>query len=319
MTADPPGMMGVTFPSAMPSVCAVIVSYRPQVAHVAACVARLRESGNGVVIVDNGSDATTLAALDAIAVGPYERVLPMGSNVGIGAAQNAGIRDALATGFRFVMLLDQDSLPDENMAERLLAARHSLVQAGRRVAAVGPVTVDSRTGVRGAFVCFDGIRIGRRQCTCGQPAVQADFLIASGMLISADVFEAVGGMSEDMFIDHVDTEWCLRARSKGYALFGVCDALLRHTLGDSVVRVWMGRWREVSVHAPARNYYVFRNTILMLRRTPMPFAWRVAHVLRLAQFFVFFGVIGSSRSARLRYMLRGIADGLRNRGGPIHA
>jgi rhamnosyltransferase len=258
-----------------------------------------------------------VAALQDMAWSLDARVLALGANAGIGAAQNAGIREAVAQGWAFVLLLDHDSLPADDMVEHLLIARQSLLATGIRVAAVGPVTVDSRTGAQSAFVCFDGIRIGRRACLPGMTAVEADFLIASGMLIAIDVLEDVGGMSEDLFIDHVDTEWCLRARSKGYAMFGVCDARLQHTLGDRVVRIWLGRWREVSVHSPARHYYVFRNTVLMLRRTPMPFAWKVAHVLRLAQFFVFFGVFCASRAERIRYMVRGIADGLRNRRGAI--
>jgi len=299
------------------SVCAVIVTYHPQVPDVAACVARLRAGGTGVVVVDNGSGPSTVAALQDMAGSLDACVLALGVNAGIGAAQNVGIREAVARGGAFVLLLDQDSLPADDMVERLLMARQRLATTGIRVAAVGPVTVDSRTGASGTFVCFDGIRIGRRACLPGLSAVEADFLIASGMLIATDVFDDVGGMSEDLFIDHVDTEWCLRARSKGYTMFGVCDARLQHTLGDRVVRVWLGRWRDVSVHSPARHYYVFRNTVLMLRRTPMPFAWKVAQVLRLAQFFVFFGVVGASRVERLRYMVRGIADGLRNRGGAI--
>ncbi|MCY1208843.1 rhamnosyltransferase [compost metagenome] len=299
------------------SVCAVIVTYHPRVPDVAACVACLRARGTGVVVVDNGSDASTVAALHNLGESLGARILPLGANVGIGGAQNAGIREAVAGGWRFVLLLDHDSLPADDMVERLLLGRQRLAGTGSRVAAVGPVVVDSRTGVHSAFVCFDGARIGRRSCTPGKAEVQADFLIASGMLISTEVLDDVGGMSEDLFIDHVDTEWCLRARNKGYAMFGICDAQLQHTLGDRVVRVWLGRWREISVHSPTRHYYVFRNTVLMLKRTPMPMAWKVAQVLRLAQFLLFFGVVGTSRIERLRYMLRGIADGLRNRGGAI--
>ncbi|MFP3480127.1 glycosyltransferase family 2 protein, partial [Burkholderia sp. SIMBA_057] len=88
-------------------------------------------------------------------------------------------------------------------------------------------------------------------------------------------------MNESFFIDHVDTEWCLRANAAGYALFGVCAARLDHELGDRIVRLWAIRWRAVPVHSPVRMYYMFRNTIRLLAATPMCWTWRAVHAYRL--------------------------------------
>jgi rhamnosyltransferase len=297
------------------AVCAVLVSYHPDVAAVAAAVGRLRACQVDVVVVDNGSGADTVGALREVVEPAGGVVIALPDNMGVAAAQNAGIRHAATQAADFVLLLDQDSLPAEDMVLQLLRAECDLTAQGHRVGAIGPVTIDSRTGAQASFVRFAGIRIGRHRCESTTSTVAVDFLIASGMLIALPVLRHVGGMSEDLFIDHVDTEWCIRARNLGYGLFGACAARLDHTLGDRVVRIWFGRWREVAVHSPARHYYVFRNTLLMLHRTPMPLAWRVAQLLRLLQFFVFFIAVGAPRRERLRYMLRGIVDGLRNRGG----
>jgi len=53
--------------------------------------------------------------------------------------------------------------------------------------------------------------------------LETDMLIASGCLIPADVLRDVGLMDDALFIDHVDTDWCMRARARGYRLLGVCE------------------------------------------------------------------------------------------------
>ena len=61
-------------------------------------------------------------------------------------------------------------------------------------------------------------------------------------------------MEEALFIDQVDTEWCLRARSMGYRVFGACGAILEHRLGEAYYRIWFGRWRQLPRHKPFRYY-----------------------------------------------------------------
>ena len=129
------------------------------------------------------------------------------------------------------------------------------------------------------------------------------------------VIEAVGGMNEGYFIDHVDTEWCLRARMAGWQIFGVCAARLTHALGDRIIRIWFGRWREVSVHSPLRDYYILRNTVLMLRQVPMTWSWRFAQLGRIVQFLVFFGLAVPPRGRRFGMMMKGIWHGVVGRMG----
>jgi len=77
--------------------------------------------------------------------------------------------------------------------------------------------------------------------------MECDFLLSSGSLVPLDVIDKVGGMEEELFIDQVDTEWCLRARSMGYRVFGAFGAILEHRLGEAHARAWFDRWP----HLPA--------------------------------------------------------------------
>lgn len=277
----------------------------------------LQAQVHALVVVDNGSgNAGEWHRRAANEAGADILVLP--DNVGIAAAQNAGIRHALDSGATHVLLMDHDSLPASNMVSVLLSAAETLQSAGVRAAALGPVCVDRRTGSPSGFVKLKGFRVVRLGCDAAvNGLVEADFLIASGTLIAASTLEVVGLMNAGYFIDHVDTEWCLRARAQDMRIFGVCDARLDHHLGDRVVRIWMGRWREVPIHSPLRNYYMFRNTVLMLRTVPMSWIWRLTHLYRMMQYVVFSVLVVAPRDKRMVLMAKGVWHGLIGRTGPL--
>ncbi len=85
-----------------------------------ACLASLRAATYPahVLVVDNGSQDDSLAQ---IAAGfPEVAVLPLGSNHGFSAGVNRGIELALARGAEYVLLLNNDSRPAEDMLARLV-------------------------------------------------------------------------------------------------------------------------------------------------------------------------------------------------------
>lgn len=292
---------------------AVIVTYRPDLAKLERVIDAISSQVAHVVVVDNGSAQSKVDQLRVLCVQHGALLLEEPVNVGIASAQNRGAKILLAHPCDYVLFLDHDSVPGASMVAELVRADAALRLEGKRVGAVGPVCEDLRTGQRWPFVRLDGMFVRRIACSPECTVVRTDFLIASGSLIHRTVFEAVGLMNEAFFIDHVDTEWCLRASAKGYSMFGVCAARLDHELGDRIVRLWFLRWREVPVHSPVRMYYMFRNTLQMLAKTPMRWPWRAVHAYRLAQFLVFYGVLVKPRTTYWRAMLYGVIDGVQQR------
>lgn len=305
-----------------PPVSAVIVTFNPNVSNVGVILEALRAQVERVAIIDNGSAEATANALAQLAAKRGVLFLPLASNLGIGAAQNRGTEVLLAAmtpndlNRQFILYLDHDSVPMPDMVKQLLATDARMRGRGERVGAVGPLTLDKRTHTDGRFLRAGRFWVKRTACSGGCPEMRVDFLISSGTLVRVDVLNDVGGMNEGLFIDHVDTEWCLRAVMRGYALFGACNARLLHSLGDEVVRVWMGRWREVFIHSPLRDYYMCRNTVAIMREIRMSFAWRTFLLSRLVFSILFFGAAATPRVARLWYMSAGLIDGFAGRRGP---
>ena len=142
-------------------------------------------------------------------------------------------------------------------------------------------------------------------------------LISSGCLIPLSVIDTIGEMDEDFFIDHIDTDWFLRAKSLGWQSYGVCDAVMEHTLGEKTFRVWWGRWRYLPLHQPFRYYYIYRNSLLLYRRKYPDLFWKQADIIRLVMMFLIFSFFGNQKLSNLRMILRGIKDGIAGKTGPL--
>jgi len=156
-----------------------------------------------------------------------------------------------------------------------------------------------------------GGRAGR-----GVEPISAAFLLASCCLIRMQAITDVGPMREDLFIDHVDLEWGLRARRAGWELLVVPRLEIRHRLGERVLHPRLLGGRRVHVHAPLRNYYLVRNTLLLAGSGLMPPLWRAGYLWWIAKYALFNVAFVAPRGQRLRMVVRAVRDGLRGRGGP---
>ena len=294
-------------------VCAVVVTYHPDATLLAAQLDALQAQADHIVVVDNATPADSVRVLCAAC--PQVELLALTENIGLAAALNAGITRARETpGMTHVLLMDQDSVPEPGMVEALTAAldrqsRHA------RVAAVGTRFLDPREGVDSPFVRIRFPVNRQLHCNGACDEVACDFLITSGSLIPLEVLDEVGGMDERLFIDNVDLEWCFRATSKGYALFGVCGARMLHHHGATRHRV-PGVPRGVVVHTPRRLFYMMRNRVLLYRRACTPRRWIAQDLPRLVVKFLLFALLIAPRRKNLRCMLAGLRAGIAGRATP---
>ena len=304
----------------MGKVVAIIVAYHPRKDEFTPLLERLRIQTDEVIVVDNtpGADNQELAALMAGTTGHAEcTVIRLGGNAGLARALNEGCRHALAAGADFLLLSDQDSLPSGNMVRELCRAYQVLTDAGLKVGAVGPTYTDLHTSLTYPFQARLPGRFfyGHKVPTGDAPHVEALTLITSGTLIPAGVFREVGAMREDFFIDQVDIEWCHRARSRGYRLFGTGWAAMSQRMGEAQLRVWCLRWRHESAYSPLRIYYRLRNFVAMLKLDYIDWRWKLRsswYHLGLLYSHVFFG---PHPVETIKMYFMGIWHGLRDRMG----
>jgi rhamnosyltransferase len=289
------------------SVCAVIVTYFPdpsildRVSRVVAQVPR-------TVIVDNGSSPGCIEQLKQIAVNcPVDLILNP-QNQGLASGLNTGVRWAASHGFQWALTLDQDTTVAPDMIE-ILAALVDGYPARERLAVVGS---NYRDKVSGAL--FREPVVGANRF----PGREISSVVTSGSLLSINVFQVIGGFREDFFIDCVDHEYCLHARSLGFHVVLTSKPAMEHGLGHLIQHRLLWKKVNTSNHSPVRRYFSIRNMVILTReyigKEPR---WIIVNLWGLTRSVLFICLFEKDRLAKLKCIFRGFVDGVSGRTGPL--
>lgn len=293
---------------------AVVVTYNPEKTRFKQLLDAALPQVAQLIIVDNGSNEACLDWLRLLPHANKLRLIELGQNLGIAAAQNVGISAIRELWLGYVLLFDHDSIPAGDMVSRLLSELQKKERANIQVGAVGPRYYDVRQDNPPPFIEIRGCKVIRKGCSEAEPVVPVSYLIASGSLTSMKTLAAVGDMREDLFIDYVDIEWGLRAASMGYQSFGVCNALMEHDLGDAPL-TFMGK--SIPNHSPLRHYYLFRNAVWLYRQPYLPLQWKLGDGGRLLLKYGFYSLFGTPRLKQIKMMTLGLWHGLCGRVGKL--
>lgn len=301
-------------------VLAVVVAYHPQREALEPLLLALAPQVQALLVVDNTPDRGE--AMDQI-LSPLRERLPnlrlhrMNGNLGIAAAQNVGIRMALEQEFDGVLLSDQDSLPMDDMVAALKNCLQKLEAEGVHVGCVCPEYFDETTRQVFRFQVQKPGQLFYSSAPSDPSLPWQEILtgISSGTLIPRRALLEVGAMREDLFIDHVDIEWCLRARVTGFRNFATSRARLVHRMGDALFQVWCFGWRSHSEYSPLRLYYQFRNFLLLCRLRHVTWRWWI----RAGGYWLYDiyaqCLFAPGRLAKARAVVLGLWDGALGRSG----
>jgi GT2 family glycosyltransferase len=293
------------------SVAAVTVAYNAvtELPYQLEALSRQTFPLQDIIVVDNASTDGTVEMLAKRF--SHVTVLSMSENLGIGGGLAAGMTyAALEKKYDWVWTFDQDSVPSENALEELLDAFKSL-GCSQSVGIVAALPINP-----GTLDCYypllwkDGfVKPSAEQMR--QPIWFADLVISSGCMVRRDVVEKVGLPRTDFFIDFVDFEYCLRARSKGFKLAIVTSAKFAHEIGKSRRIRLPGYCRMWPIQPPFREYYMSRNLAYAawwLYPTSATKRFVMAHLARHAAGVMLFG---ANKLVCLQKMAQGFWDGRR--------
>lgn len=293
-------------------VFAIVVTYNPDIVVLGKLLDSLLPQVGRAVIIDNCSSA---AIENFIQKSKYQNLefFRLDKNYGIAHAQNVGISKADINSTKFFLLSDQDSKPAKDMVAELRKAAIILIDSGRKVAALGPYFTDVRQNNPSPFSRIEGLSLKRQHAEKQGNIVEVDHVIASGCLIPISALDSVGLMNSDLFIDYVDIEWCIRAKSRGFQSFGVFSSTMNHSLGDEHVN-FMGR--KITLHSPLRHYYLVRNGFWLYKQKNIPFNWKLVDGCRMLLRMCFYSIFAKPRGRHVKMMLKGLLHGLYSRLGP---
>jgi len=286
----------------MSSAAVVVVTFEPDLALLAINLTRLKAAAGPVVVFDNSDPGSVAEAVRAVCRAAGVGYLGGAGNVGVATAQNTAVKWLESAPVDRVVFLDQDSKVADDLIPRLQQSYGDLKR------------VDPQAGVLGALpIREDGTAypvpvLGRQ----GR-FLRVDFAISSGSIVGLTELRGAGGFRDDLFIDLVDNELCWRMQRAGRASYVDPTVQLLHQVGTGRMVALAGRRTPVS--APFRNYYQVRNWILVGRAGLVP--WR--RVLRGVVFRCSAALLSGGAEGRalerLRFLARGIRDGIRGVGG----
>jgi rhamnosyltransferase len=294
----------------------VVVTYHPA-GDVESRLEKMAAQGGLLLVVDNGS-AEDCGGLKEICDRHAWELIANPANLGLGAALNQGVRRMAEHEVRWVLLFDQDSEPAPDMSERMIETlqRHP---ARARVAVIGPNFRDPNTGRRHRILrqhprwpwFFQ--KVGNTV----DDLLAVSMVVTSGSLLQVAAFSEVGPFDEALFIDYVDTDFCLRCRAAGRLIAVSAAARLDHQLGRREQRKFLGLAFYPTNHPPIRHYYIARNRVPMLRRHGLRFPHWMFFDLAAAGLWLFRVLaFEQAKGTKLKAMLRGTVDGLRGQCGP---
>jgi rhamnosyltransferase len=237
----------------------VIVCYKPDLDNLFKICSALLFSKTKVILVDNTEDCYIKKISEDLDV----YLISLNENCGIAKAQNIGIKLAIEKGAEIIVFFDQDSIIENDFIPVLtkpLKINQPMV--------VSPIFYDKEHGFRFPSYYLNKFGLLNKIDFKGNDAIYAvDVIISSGSAATTKVFDIVGLMNEDYFIDFVDTEWSLRCRSKGIPIIVNPQAKMIHAIGDKSINMYFIR---LFVHSSLRSYYKVRNSFLFMRNENVP-------------------------------------------------
>lgn len=229
-------------------IAAIIVAYEPP-QKLKALLERLQPQLDEIILVDNGENTPVNGC----------HWLKNPEN-GLAKAQNMGIAKARELKCSHVLLLDDDSMPAENMVSQLLNAWQTS-ENRHKIAVLGPYIEEEALGAPPKYIRPKGDYSFQRVRFDETTPILHDlyYVAASGSLIPVEIFDHIGEMKEEFFIYFIDTEFCLRARAAGFDIVAVRDAKMQHRFGQRSNHTLLGRKFSTTNHPAKARRMMFRN------------------------------------------------------------
>lgn len=285
-----------------------VVTYHPDLIKLKNLVNTLEDQVSKIIVFNNGGCLDE--EMSKLFQGSNFRIIGCGENIGIAKALNEICKLAAQNSATHVVTFDQDSSPSNDFVNGLHEFFVARCVANKNVAAVGPVFIDER-GIKEVLPVFQTERwwVKKINPLNGEhTAICASLLITSGMLLSISAWKTIGEFREDFFIDHVDTEWCLRALNQGFELFVCPSVVMQHEISDESPKRLFGRL--VLKYSPIRRYYAFRNTSVLILEQGTPRGMRIYFFTTLCYRFFINLLVDKNKIRSFVAMLTGVVHGV---------
>ncbi|MBN1271327.1 MAG: glycosyltransferase family 2 protein [Candidatus Aminicenantes bacterium] len=247
-----------------------------------------------IVLVNNDPEPFRMDLIDK---SQHVNVLNNKKNLGFTKACNQGLRKAMEIGGDYVLVLNNDTFVQENFLSPLLSTCEN-----NRKWIVGPVCYHfgqkKIENAGGRILSWLGVCRLTRKKSRKAP----DYLSGACFLVRMNILKDVGLFKEEMIMYFEDTEWSLRAVSKGYKLRIVPESIIWH----KHVSKGQGKkeWSDLKCYFIARNHFYFARTCF---RGPRRWLWLFSYLMIGSHLHL---ILFCRRISTIKCHFSGIYDGL---------
>lgn len=237
----------------MKRVSAVIVLYHPEINVIENIKTYLPQIERLYVV--NNSERPLDPKISSFLLSDKIKVINNLENLGIAKALNQGAIIAIDEGFDYLLTMDQDSKFLDNFIDIMISILEK----------------DSKIGILAPYIIHEKDPIKPQNDDCFDITVA----MTSGCILKLEAFKEIGGFLEELFIDYVDNEYCLRLKTSGYKIKQINSIKLIHNLGETVPKRFFLKKTITTNHSPLRYYYRTRNRFFVYKKFKSKFFYYV--------------------------------------------
>ena len=230
-----------------------------------------------------------------------------GENLGLARALNDIIEVFRASTSQYLFLFDQDSRISDDYIDRMINEYQSISLVDHSIVCLAPMLID----VKHPSISATNAILGSSQ------SIHTPYPTAatSGCLFTQKSFSTVGVMDENLFIDGIDHDWCLRAWTNHCSIYFSTKTELLHNMGDGFIKYGSSL---KPIHSNAlRHYYIVRNSIYMIFWKSFPMGWNLREGLKTIRRIAGYPMLSRNHLLSLQMVALGILHGIFKRMGKL--
>lgn len=275
-----------------------------------ACLESLLKAGfpeSDIIIVDNASidDSRSNIKKSFESVQLIENKI----NEGFTGGNNAGIRYALAHGYEYILLLNNDTVVAPGFWQLLVEE----MKKSDKLAAIQPIIYymepESQIwNAGGNYHSWLGYSQTNLQAFDKNP-YPTEWITGCAIMVRAAILEEIGLLDSSYFAYFEDVDWSLRMRRRGYDLKVHPQAVIYHEAGAASKSENSGAEGNLD---PKVHFLNVRNQIFQLRKyCTSPKYWLAwpFHFTKFSLYILYFLIKGRRKKGKA--VINGILEGLR--------
>lgn len=263
-----------------------------------------------VVLVDNGSVDGSADKLRHQF--PSARLIRNETNLGFAGGNNVAMRDVLARGADYLLLLNNDTIVAPDFLDQLIGGAETKPEIGLvnpKILYYDPADRIWYAGGSYKLGWSFARHLGVHRVDNGKynRVREVSFVTGCALLVKTEVVRKIGLLDEVFFFGFEDLDWCVRAMREGFRALYVPSAVVWHREGY-VTKKNLGK--------PVKDFYYFKNSVILARKHLEAWHWPL-YVLSIARHLAYrtAGYVVRREPQRIKAMYRGLWSGFHTKLG----